>query len=321
MPTDFRVHVAGDGVVWYGADKVAARCSELSVPEFLDDLVPARGHSALAECAGEPDSGTITLVGSRHNAALIVGLRGRSLRLCSPRVCRDAVRDDDPVAVLRALWQPELWAQLPGHWRTPTAADFDAYALTAAVVSEAPPAVTAMLLRAHPAWPALSFIDGRDRIGDLVAGASLLAHIVDPRWFRHPYRPNRFSRLHSHLGLTPCNARAVLGIGAPERNFHRARDASLTWFNPAGMAAYEGRRCGPPSCFLWRIFAERRTVLRGLLGATKRLVDLIALVWLAASEERYPELWFDPALFFAPGEQEAFAAHAAMPRKGSDARA
>jgi hypothetical protein len=261
----------------------------------------------------------VSLVGSRENAALIAALHDREVWLCSPVVCRDALRGGDPAAVLRVLWQPEGPARLPGLWRRPAAADFAAYALTAAVVAGAPPGPGLdALLAAHPAWPALSFVAGREGLVDREAAAGLLARIVEPRWYGHPYRPHRLNRLNAYLGLGPENAGAVLGVGPPGRHFDRARLAFRTWYNPAGLEAYGACRCGAPECFLWRVFARPRTRLKGLLRATERLVGLVARVWVDATGSAHPEARFAPELFFEPAECRAFAAHIAGRDEGAE---
>jgi hypothetical protein len=174
------------------------------------------------------------------------------------------------------------------------------------VVHGAPEAELLPLLRDHPAWPALAFVAGPDELVSLPHAAELLAHVVDPRWYRHPFRPHRFTRLYAHLGLSPANMRARLGVGSPGRHHARALAAVNAWYSPAGLAAYGGLRCGRPECFLWRVYASQsRSIARGLLRATTRFVDFVSLVWL---EAECRTAGFEPGRFFRADELAAFEA-------------
>lgn len=296
------VHTAADGAVWrYRGGGPEPSSTGLPVARFV--------------AAAALDGGLVRLVGSRANAPLAVALRRRwpqlAIELCSPTLAPEA----DPGRLLPALIQPELTQRLAGLRHRMTADDYRSYALLAALDDAVEPATVAALAAAHPAWPALSFVGatGPDNPVGRRSAYTLLATIVDPRWYRHPWRPHRLSRLHRHLGLTPENIRAVLTGRPGGRHAARAAAAVGVWYNAGTTTAAATGPPDAPARFLWRILEAQRTWVRGVLRATQRLVELVCRVWEGRIAE-HREARFDPRLFFTAPECLAFERHLAEAR-------
>jgi hypothetical protein len=83
------------------------------------------------------------------------------------------------------------------------------------------------LLRAHPAYPALSFL--RAAVGP---ACQLIRHLLDPRWFMDPRNGERTKPLYSHFGLdwrSRENLDAILNDRARTAAQHRLRALYDTW--------------------------------------------------------------------------------------------
>ncbi len=149
-------------------------------------------------------------------------------------------------------------------------------------------------------WRALTFLNPLNRL----AACRLLAAIIDPRWYRHPFRPERRSRLYARLGLTPENAAALVRGTPPGRNFYEARVAACLWYT-VGAKPPDG-----PRSFPWRQFLAEPDPVRGLLRASRRVVDFVVEAWLAQLPPRHPELYSWPSRFFRdPDEAAVFLEH------------
>lgn len=284
-----RAHIVDDRV-WYGDDATPCLNSGLTVDEFLNpdesgvDVRLAR---------------LVRVLGTGRNAALICGMYDRKpivrreIRLGSPALCQTQAVLSDPAKVLRYLWQPDTPSDLVQHWHLCDGFDYLTYSLIReAAFNEA------ALTRAerHPAWPALSFVQGYDRI----AAVRLLVDIVDPRWFVHYWRPHRLSRLYEYLGLTPQNILAALGRGGEGRNYERAVNVIKVWRNKPRTLDLEA-----PEAFLWRIASHYTDPVKGVLRACKTLVNLVTHVWLDGIRRSQPQTGFSPSTFFYRGDEYA----------------
>jgi hypothetical protein len=161
------------------------------------------------------------------------------------------------------------------------------------------------IVRYHPAWPALSFIPSLN-----VDNACLLvAAIVDPRWFMHPTRPNRASKLYQFLGLTPKNIQHLLDdTGTSEvRGLGFAYLTTFSWL----YKDLRKPRIGAPEWFLYRILGAFPGKVQGFLAANKKFVRLVREVWL---QELTPDRQvFCPESFFRYDEErEAYEKHCAQ---------
>lgn len=293
-----RLHVDGNGTVWSGDDSTLARSSGVTVGEFLSTAGPGTGFA---------EAEVFRLLGTRHNASLIVGLRkarrGAAIYLANPRICRT----NEPADVLQVLWQPEASSRLPGCWHLLSDVDCGTYAMWDEYDREKKVTLRITALgQSHPAWRAIDFIPEHSP----VSGCLLLMHILDPRWYLHETKPHRFTRLHDYLGLTQPNAKSFLRETPRGRNYERAIAAFTTWYNINSARQYNIGEATEPEHFLWRIFsAGNRPSDRGLLRATRRLVDLVVHVWLEAVQVAQRDGCFQPSSFFRPSECRAFLCH------------
>ncbi len=299
-----RLHTDDSGIVWYGDCRNVAKSTGRRVAEYIGDA------AVLAE-VGEAKS--IRMLGTAKNALLITGLRTKlgteaPIIVASPQICKTKQARRDPTNVLHALWQPEASSRLPGSWHALGDFDLATYAMWVEFTTHKTitSRLTAMA-HCHPAWKAISFIP--DYSED--AGCRLLMYIVDPRWFLHPSKPHRFSRLHNYLGLTPCNAKCLLRDKEPGKNYERAVAAFSTWYTINAAQQYLTGEATDPEHFLWRIFRKQQSNVHGLIAASKRLVDLVAFVWLDAVKVAQADRLFNPSMFFRhSAEYVAFQKHA-----------
>lgn len=298
--------------MWYGFDGQAAGATGLAAdalfanPTFLRQLADARA---------------VRLLGTRANAPLVIKLferraadpdfRAVSVRLGSPAAVPGAWLRADPEAVLHALWQPPAAGGLAGQWHELGPTDYPGYAMAAALAA-APagdvPEVVRRIAEHHPAWPAVSFVGSVDA----PAACRLLAEIVDARWFQHPSRPGRPSRLLAYLGVTPDNTAAMSGAPVkPGRHFNRATTAVGAWYN---QRVRRGSR--EPRDFLVRCLDAHAALGAGLLAGTRRFLGFVTAVWLAAVRPRHPEAAFDAERFFRDAAvARAYEAHRAAATK------
>lgn len=275
-----RLHVGPAGTVWCGTPGTPAGDSGLSPWEFFS----GRGAAVL------DGARAVRLLGAADNAPLVLKLRAwqagspaaaaTAVELWSPGQVPAAWLADDPAAVVRHLWQPAGGVAVR-HAMTP--ADAATYAM---IDARGNPGVVRRLAEQHPAWAALTFV-GRDAD----AGCRLLCDIVDPRWFRHPVRPGRWTRLYAYLGVVPRTVAAVVaGAAGGGRHFNRAANAVGVWYNQGGKTDHKGYLAG--------VAAAAASEAAGVTAATRRLVSLVATTWVAAAARPHPELAFDAVRFF-----------------------
>ena len=298
-----RLHTDDSGVVWYGDDSRLAVNSGLQAPDFI--------ASGACDLDG---AGQVRLLGTRSNARLIVHLsrkpasRDNPTRLASPSLLATAALRRDPEAVLQHLWQPGYHGVCCGMWHDLSPLDHCAYELLTCLKPDGTmlPGYLAVACR-HPAWHALSFLPSLDEN----AACRLLCEIVDPRWYVHPHRPGRLSKLYTYLGLTPANAKAYFAAGFPGRHYYRASLAIRTWYSRRLVDLRGADRDGPRN-FLWRQYValSGKDNPGAVLRTTRRLVRMVYEVWMAGVQPGHPDAGFLPQRFFEfHGEARAFAEH------------
>lgn len=280
------LHTDAEGCVWYGSASQCAINSGLTPHDFVSSDVVG---SALVGVQ------FIRVLGCSSNAELLVELfhyratrprllGSQQVRLGSPVVV-PAGKLCDAEFVLRCLRQLPSHGSCVGNWHDMDKNDYCTYALInmlRRVRGTQLPEFAARVLAYHPAWPALSYVSGLDRWH----ACRLLCDIVDPRWYRHPFRPNRLSRLYAHLGLTMQNMRCILGQSSEDRHFYSAVSAVLAW---------RGQSNQSPE-FLDRYSLATGDAAKTLLRGAQRFVTFVALYWLHAASFKHPETEFDSAV-------------------------
>lgn len=286
-----RLHVAA-GRVWYGHDGFFCEDSGHSVDEFF----------SRAPWLGVPldKIETVRLLGVQDNAHLIVRLHERRvarrqrqrIELGSPMLLPVARDRCDPVRVMEALYQPEAAVLACGGLHDMTVWDFPTYTMLAALQDSRPevPEKAVKALPYHPSWPALSFLPYRDE----AVAVRLLTQVIDPRWFRDPFRPHRISKLLNFLGVTPENVKAILGYGPPGRNCDRAKLVVDVWLGEPLQTGSLDRPCN----FLMRTYLSSEDQEVGLLRACRRFVRFLYEVWLGEAACRNRDCGFRPTQFF-----------------------
>jgi hypothetical protein len=293
----WRLHTDTDGKVWSGDDCALGEPLADSLEAFTEEL--DRHCERICDRFEE-----IRLLGSEPNAPLAVTLWRWLVQRHSPaRVYLAHPRSaagDEPAAVLHHLWQPEENTRFIRL----TPAVVCAYALAAerqTVLAQLSqpyvPARVQAILQRHPAYPAASFVQQPDQFS-LV---TVLAQLLDPRWFVHPLRPGRLSGLYNYFGLTPANIRAMLGLGSPGRHYERACAVVRVWYNwQAAERVLPPKRSqrDVPEAYLWRIYHQHRRSPKAILIASKKWLTLVYHFWLNQLTANHPEVRFDPTRSF-----------------------
>jgi len=289
-----KVHVNSEGIWYLDGAGLPTRLAT-SVAEF------ARGD--LVERANR-----IRLVGSAQNAELIVALYGQkccgrlaSLEVVTPLVCATRRERASPTTVLYSMRRFRR-APSQGGFHEVVDADLHSYALVYALQQDGSVTERVLqLLSTHPAWKPLQFIPTLNP----VLCARLLAHIIDPRWFVDPCRPDRGAKLHRYLGLMPAAQARVNRGGASRRDMEWCRLVLECWKNveredevvklfeltgPFAMATAKSIGIRPGD-FLWRVWGYLAGVGAGSrnpprsgtiadLRASMRFIDFLRSTWI-----------------------------------------
>lgn len=293
MDNFLRVHASRDGRVWYGKHEPACCDSGLSPREFVD--APPFQEATV-----------VRVLGVAQNASLIVTMweaRLRSQRMQrqriwvgSPLMCRAVL--DDMELILRELWRPSIASMTPGCWHEMTGKDFPVYQLLRTCGQAGPDERSHRIFRYHPAWSAAMFLP----TGDLDRCCELVCQIVDPRWYSHPQRPGRPTRLWQFLALDPVRVEEFYQDpthAAPPR----LRAAVEAWAGRSWRAQDAVALAKDPRNFLWRIYLSHGAG-KGLLHATRDFVQFLRLVWLQSIAQPGWEV-FLPQYFFKREDETA----------------
>jgi len=320
-----RLHTDDAGHVWFGDDCTLGVNSKCPVETFFDNSTLYLGFDINS-------ARKVRVLGTRQNAALIVKLqelrsqdgtllKRQRVELGSPAVCPTNAVLSDPECVLQHLWQPEPFSALRMLWHPLGRHDYCSYAMARAIDASDGKVTDWVrhISKYHPAWPAVTFTPK----ADLDAASSMLADVIDARWFLHYNRPNRLSKLYAYLGITPQNVKAFFGGGPRGRHYDRAATAITSWYNRESVIAYNTGRCDVPEAFLWRVYASQKGAERGVLRGTERMLSLVSHVWLNAVMPPHPEVGFRPDQFFkylpeAKAFERHYAAAAKLDRPGKN---
>ena len=271
--------LGGDGLVYHSEDSDKGACSELDPFDFL------RWHRGRR----------LRILSSQANAAFIaVAYRHACefdimLEIGRPDVCDwAAAQQAGPGGVLRAM--RAIGHQVPscGGWHPMQPAEYPSYAMAAELAAPAGSREKLLeLLLQHPAWPALGFVAGLDR----VKACELLALILDPRLYVDRAKPGSDARLRCYLGLVRDARRASSGRALRQ---NLVRQAWQTLPPPADMT--------PPGCWLWRFWAacDRPKPERDL-KASRKFLSYLRQVWLDGLRGTTwcPDRLFVPEYYFA----------------------
>lgn len=187
-------------------------------------------------------------------------------------------------------------SRISANWRIVDSDLFNSYLLSTSVdeVSDKSSAI----FRYHPTASIFKYLEAYDTSSCM----KFVSEVLDPRWFLHPDRPHRMTRLNRFLGLTPRVFRAIFSGNATEmtgaHNISRAIVVNSCW-NVGDLDAVD---CSAPRNFLWRIYRERGYGWKGALAASTSFVRFIGLQWrdkLSGSRRNL----FDPSVYFHSQEE------------------
>ena len=300
--SSLKIYVAQDGKVWYASGIDAPANSGQSVDTFL-------WSSPLLRLTTN-----VRVLGIAQNAEIITNLYLRkrqkelaSIAIAGPNMCETPVELQDPYTVLMRMRSTSLPISC-GGWHQITDLDYLIYALVAKAKLggdwfDAPANV---FYTAHPVSAFVSFIGNISHPNV----ASLIATIIDPRWYVNKRLPDRKSKLELYLGLTPRIQRRVSN---PANLIHGGRDLRCftvlnSWktTNPAHV------NFDLPQNFLWRIWKAAGGGAKGDLRASQAFVRYLQLNWLDVLVLRHGprDPIFSPKDFFrSEAECEAFVQH------------
>jgi hypothetical protein len=301
--TSLKLHIEDD-IVWYLDGDDLPRSAGMVPGEFLLSDVLRKAES-------------VRVMGTAENAALILALTAQreagyleSVEVVTPLVCETAAERNNPAMALYRMRQFMRAPSLGGYHQV-TSADVAAYSLVVSMQHEGWTPATQKILMTHPAWRPLNFIPELD----WHRCATLLAKIVDPRWYVDVYNPDRGAKLEAYLGLDPKTQAGVSIRKARKTRRHKICNTVLgCWKLPHLYDAVVDRfeLAGPrpfansnepglrPGDFPWRIWGyvsgigpgsrqPGRGCMLADLRASQRFVAFLRLVWL---QELYTEAVF-----------------------------
>ena len=275
-----RLFVGNSGSVWMGGDDSIGVDTGLPVSDFLQEHRTRLNLATRVRIVGEQRSAALIL--NRIEETVIKKAINQSVELCSPAGIKG-----DPLDVLQQLWIGPVRSHLL------TSHDYCSYALAHELNSSQKLTEKAnKILRYHPAWPVVSFVSGYNPM----TVAKFLVLVGDPRWFYHPDRPNRLTKLYHFLRLNPLQVKAVLD-GMNDSGFlPRTALAINVWMTPKSNMLPDTSHFS----FFWKIAKQqkwRKNPHIGILNATRKFIALVWHFWLSrisnASERKFiPELFF-----------------------------
>lgn len=314
--TDLLVFVDNSQHIWFDIHrKIGSKIysgpvakSELSVAEFAKQSVVRAATRVML--LGMPSNANL-ICELHYNKQMSPAECGYVLRVGTPSVCG---RQTPPTADY-VLHQMATLAKYPsscGGWHDVSASDYVAYGLIRELELSGDRYVGRIpaILRAHPAWPAVSFIPSMDER----TTAIMLAQIIDPRWYIDPSKPNRIGRLRSYMGMWEPNMRELAsGNELPGRHFKRAQAVWRSW----ATGPNESRRTqSDPESFLLRKLATSATQHMGMLKASALYLHFLRDVWLDAVTPG-STLFVSKYFFKHQSEATAYDRHVAKLRDGS----
>jgi hypothetical protein len=280
-----RLHTDHDGVVW-------------SKEPGQDPVAISQTAVALSDQSWVLNAEKVMLLGTRDNAELICTLQVLLGRMAEARPHRLLIGNPrlqaaryTRLSTIMGHMDGYDFAPSLGGWRELIGLDYVTYALVGVLnKSTVDYEHRDRLLLAHPAWPALSFIDNCCS----AAAAKLLCIILDPRWHVDPAKPDACKRLYNLCGLgrdAEQNIQHLL-FGdeyQPGHSVEAARAVLDTWFSlektvRASVKPSPKQDCEvPPSGqFLRKLAAADGSQKRvaGIVKACRVFLTFLQSVWL-----------------------------------------
>lgn len=297
-----KLQCTADGHIWYSDGMETPVESPQSLSEFVDGLA-AR------------ESLHVRVLGTQFNAALIVELyqklcsprREGRLEVASPAICVTTAECRDPKIALYRMRQCFLPPSL-GGWHRFTELDYPSYAITAQLLKDRD--VTEHVLRlltTHPVYHDLQFIPDFNP----KTFATLIADILDPRWFIDFEHPDRLTLLKTYLGLTP---RYMWKVSRNDVTCPRTQRCMLTWLTWTGHKAIPTpEMLADNRHFLWRRWQSAGGGVKGSLRSTQAFVTYLVRTWqqqLVSKSQQQLEM-FIPENLLKGSEIQAYKEHAA----------
>jgi len=294
--TSFKIHTDADGIVWYASGINPAESSHQKAADFLDSSVISRINL------------NVRLLGIPQNAELITALYSRkrkrelgTIYLAGPNVCESMMELADPIITFRRMRDVFISASC-GGWHEMSDIDFVLYSLILRMQTSNNwfDIMGRSLYEMHPLYTALSAIGGLAHS----SVASLMAIIVDPRWYVDRRRPDNPCKLPVYLGLTPKTQRRVSNGKKFVSSGRELRCATVLhcWKNQdPGSVDFSA-----PENFLWRIWRSAGEGAKGDLRASQAFVGYLRANWLDALVQRrgLREAFFSPDTFFKTTEEK-----------------
>lgn len=286
---DLRISLAEEGQVWCSRGDAAPYSTGQEITEFI--------ASGLLR-----DARLIQVLGTPAHARLLCALfeakPGGLIQIGSPAICPTASIRANPALVLQHMRMLNL-APSVGGWHPMTLHDYVSYRLVSH--SQGCTDLPEVLLKRHPAWSSLMFIPEMTE----PTAMSLLATIIDPRWYVDPAHPDRRTRLFSYMGLTDQNMRAVRArTRSSGRYGERAQLVVDAWTGGRSVDDIPADITNPGQ-FSWRAWSVGGGGPRGMLRVSQRCLEYIRLTWLDNMSFTGDRL-FVPEYFFTPAEAAAY---------------
>ncbi len=284
------------GVVWTLDGDGVPKCTKKHWDEFLT-LQDGKSVRALR------------VPGFASNAPLLLGLQVQlkkglhsSLEVCSPIACA-APGEGADVQLYKA--RACALRRSVGGWHPFNDLDGLAYGLSMYASGGLPweDDKVAMLLEPHPLYRSLTFISGMDwrSLGFLVGT------ILDPRFYVDPAEPD----------APPVRLAQFLGVEVKTQAEHPSSTVRGARYGAVLKCWQGGGEPKPdnlsPGHFLWRTYFAKGGGQKGVLAASRRMVDFLRQTWTAAlcTSGQGPRL-FVPKYFFSEDEEiDAYEKHLA----------
>jgi hypothetical protein len=284
------------GIVWYIQENGLPTNAKCGVDCFLET-------SSVLQSADY-----VRVIGIPNHAGLIHKLYEKKLKqefavlqVGTPMCCVSADDRRDPELFLYYMRKLDRPPSL-GGWHDFDLRDLSSYLLADHHFLSDEPA-NSLHVRCHPAWPALSFVDGLNE----AAVAKMLAAIVDPRWFIDGNAPDKLDRYEDFLQLNTKSIGQAAHQDATWRS-NRSKMVLQCWKN---LIFKSGQKMINPRHFVFRAWADKGGGHKGELEGCKTFARFLWAVWTQAMYigPRSDRLFIPEHFFSRPDEVLAYKTH------------